>query len=202
MKKFIFTLLMGSIIACNSFAMVADYEQSKNLKTFGDPNNPTTIYVFSSLTCPHCAVFHKTIMPELKTRYADTNKAKIIYVDMPFDRKALIGATLARCATPEYYENLMDQLYETQDQWAYSKDPQPFYEAAQSAQMSDEEIQSCLQNKDLQKNIVEQRNNLAQLYKVRSMPTTILVKQGQPTILSGTERDVILNRLDKELDIQ
>ena len=38
-------------------------------EAIGDPNAPVTIIEYASLTCPHCAHFHKDVLPLLKERY-------------------------------------------------------------------------------------------------------------------------------------
>ena len=63
----------------------------------GDEKAPVTIIEYASLSCPHCAHFHNTILPELKKRYIDTGKAKLIHRPYPLNEPALRGAMLAGC---------------------------------------------------------------------------------------------------------
>ena len=52
----------------------------ENLITVGVNNAPIKIKVFSSLTCPHCANFHTSVVPKLKN-YVDSGKVQIIFID-------------------------------------------------------------------------------------------------------------------------
>ena len=41
---------------------------------------------YASLTCPHCAHFRTQILPEIKKKWIDTGKVKLIYRDFPLDQ--------------------------------------------------------------------------------------------------------------------
>ena len=89
----------------------------------GNPDAPVTIIEYASLTCPHCAQFHTEVLPELKERYIDPGKVRLIYRDFPLDQMALAAAALAHCAGPERYFSMLDVLFETQSNWAQADDP-------------------------------------------------------------------------------
>jgi protein-disulfide isomerase len=59
---------------------------------------PVTIVEYASMTCPHCATFHKTTYPELKKKYIDTGKVRFIFREFPLDELAVAASMLARCA--------------------------------------------------------------------------------------------------------
>ncbi len=50
------------------------------------------------MTCPHCAHFQETTLPELKKRYIDTGKVRYIFREFPLDTLASAAFMLARCA--------------------------------------------------------------------------------------------------------
>ena len=58
----------------------------------GRADAPATIIEYASLTCPHCAAFHKDAWPAIKAKYVDTGKAKFILREFPLD--PLVGRRL------------------------------------------------------------------------------------------------------------
>ncbi len=167
------------------------------LRVYGDKNNATTIYTFSSLTCPHCSAYHKKIMPLYLENYVDTNKAKLVYVEMPYDTVAMTGTMLSRCIAPDQHEAFMDTMFSTQAEWAYSPDARRImsnYMVELGA--STDSVNECLANNELRKEILAQRTNLAKLYNVKAMPTTVVVKNGEILKLQGTDAKALIKDID------
>ena len=74
----------------------------------GKADAPITIIEYASMTCPHCAAFHKTTYPALKTRYIDTGKVRFIFREYPLDEVAVAASMIARCAGGD--KKLEDQV--------------------------------------------------------------------------------------------
>ncbi len=89
----------------------------------GDPNAPVTVIEYASLTCGHCANFHETTWPVLKSEYVDTGKVYFILREFPLDPLAAAGFMLARNAPGDRYFDVVDLLFERQRDWAYSENP-------------------------------------------------------------------------------
>ena len=66
--------LLILIFICSQFFLSSN-AFSEILK-IGNESAKITVKVFSSLTCPHCASFHKEIFENLKKDYIDKNKVK------------------------------------------------------------------------------------------------------------------------------
>jgi protein-disulfide isomerase len=81
-----------------------------------------TIVEYASMTCPHCAHFHATTLPELKTKYIDTGKVRLILREFPFDPRAEAGFMLARCSKDNYFP-MVDVLFKQQNNWALWRMP-------------------------------------------------------------------------------
>ena len=62
---------------------------TKDDRILGNPDAPITIVEYASLTCPHCAHFTNEVLPELKKKWIDTGKAKLVLRDYPLDEPAL-----------------------------------------------------------------------------------------------------------------
>jgi protein-disulfide isomerase len=81
----------------------------------GDPDAPVTIVEFSDYECPFCARFYNDAYQQIKSKYIDTGKVKLVYRDFPlsFHQNAQKAAEAAECAGEQdkYYE-MHDLLFE------------------------------------------------------------------------------------------
>ena len=89
---------MPKAAAKKSYSFSGDPTQALAI---GQEDAPITIHEYSSLSCPHCAFFHKNTLPELMTNYVDTGKARIVFHDFPLNKKAFDASMVARCVAPE-----------------------------------------------------------------------------------------------------
>lgn len=78
---------------------------------------PVTITEYASTTCGHCKAFHDQVFPDLKVKYIDTGKAKLVWVVMPTPPAAvsIAGAALARCGGETSFFPIIDDLFAQQD---------------------------------------------------------------------------------------
>lgn len=89
----------------------------------GPADAKVQITEYASFTCPHCANFHATVWPQLKADYIDTGKVRFTYREVYFDRYGLWAAMIARCGGEMRYFGIVDMLFEKQQNWAASDDP-------------------------------------------------------------------------------
>ena len=82
----------------------------------GNENAKITIIAYESLTCSHCADFHKQIYPLLKKEYIDTGIAKIEFRHFPLDIAAFNAAKVAQCKYDQSLE-ILESLYYNQQAW-------------------------------------------------------------------------------------
>lgn len=85
----------------------------------GSPDAPVTIMEFSSLSCPHCATFHKNTLPDLKKDYVQTGKVKFVFNDFPLNAPAVAASLLLKCVPADNRYDFMEMLFEQQEQWAF-----------------------------------------------------------------------------------
>lgn len=113
----------------------------------GDPKAPVTIIEYASLTCSHCAHFHAQILPDLKKKWIDTGKVKLVYRDFPLDQIAVKAAQIAECAGKDKYFGVLDIIFRSQPQWATVADPlAELAKPLRIAGLGDAEIKACLAN--------------------------------------------------------
>ncbi len=137
----------------------------------GNKEATVTLIEYSSMTCPHCANFHKNALPELKKKYIETGKVKYIIREFPLDVYATAAFMLARCAGKDKYFPLVEVLYEQQSQWATENPVPKLLEISKQAGFTKESFEKCLSNKELEKNILKVRETGTKEYGVSSTPT-------------------------------
>ena len=190
--RFLFCLL--SLV----FAVSVHARELSDLRTFGDIST-TTMYLFTSPSCPHCRDFHKIIFPELLKRYVNTKKAQIVIVDMPYDTVTMNAVMLMRCLPPEKSEKLMNWLYENQSKW-YTKNARAVIQQyANALGMKTQQMDECINNDQLRSDIEDQRNNLSALYGIHGWPTLALRHGNSVKFYSGTSRRSILNGIEIDM---
>jgi protein-disulfide isomerase len=169
----------------------------------GDDKAPVTIIEYASMTCPHCAAFHKTTYPVLKTKYIDTGKVRFIFREFPLDELAVAGSMLARCAAGDKAANpdkalaLISVLFNAQDKWAV-RDPIPaLLQISKQAGFTQASFDACLKDQTLYNNILAVRERGSKDYKVESTPTLFVNGKTQKGGVSIEELDKLIAPLLK-----
>ena len=163
-----------------------------DLRTFGE-SAPVQMYLFTSLTCSHCADFHKKILPRLKKEYVNTGKAQIIVVDMIQGGIGLSATQAVRCLDGEKANKLEDDLYANQSKWMkrdLADVKQKIADYALRQNMTMEQFNLCLADKELQKSIIEQQANLARLYGVTGTPTLVMREGAEVRKWTGSDKQI------------
>jgi protein-disulfide isomerase len=128
----------------------------------GNAAAPVEIVEYASTTCGHCKAFHADVLPELKTKYIDTGKAKLVYRVMPTPPPELsvAGAALARCAGEEEYFAVIDDLFQNQEKLIGAmRQPRRLQreltELGSRHGLSADEVGSCIADEKLTRHIVD-----------------------------------------------
>jgi protein-disulfide isomerase len=110
MKKIliIITIFFSTISTINA-------EEIKRI-VVGSKDAKITIIAFESLTCSHCANFHKDVYPELKKDYLDTGLAKIEFRHFPLDIAAFNASKVSQCNN-DGDSKILNSLYANQQKW-------------------------------------------------------------------------------------
>jgi protein-disulfide isomerase len=137
----------------------------------GKADAPVTIIEYASMTCPHCANFHKTTYPALKTKYIDTGKVKFIFREFPLDELAVAASMLARCAGGEKSIAMIDVLFASQEKWAVRNPVPILQQISKQAGFTEKTFDECLKDQTLYNNIMAMRERGTKEYKVESTPT-------------------------------
>jgi protein-disulfide isomerase len=168
-----------------------------NDHVLGDPKAPITLIEYASLTCPHCAHFSVAVLPELKKKWIDTGKVKLIYRDFPLDQTALKAAQLAECAGKNKYFGVIDMIFETQPKWATASDPMAeLGKSLRIAGMGENEVKACLANDAVANGVVADYRG-GETLGVNSTPTLFINGTEFKGARSVEEMDATFSKLAK-----
>ena len=141
----------------------------------GKEDAPVTIVEYASMTCPHCKNFHENALKEIKEKYIETGKAKLIFREFPLDNRAVAAAMLARCASSDKYFPMLDILFAQQREWSTSKDPRPIlFNISKNAGFSKESFEACISNAEIFKGVKEMRARGGDKFEVNATPTLFI----------------------------
>ena len=148
---------------------------SETLK-IGSKDAKITVKVFSSLTCPHCASFHKKIFKDLKKDYIDKGIVKFEHHAFPLDLAALNAEKIVRCASNSNEKfKLLGDIYEKQKKWAVGSDINKINETlikiSSELKFDKKNLKDCLVDEKLQETILNERINAQKQYNITSTPT-------------------------------
>ena len=148
---------------------------SETLK-IGSKDAKVTVKVFSSLTCPHCASFHKKIFKDLKKDYIDKGIVKFEHHAFPLDLAALNAEKIVRCASNSNEKfKLLGKIYEKQKKWAVGSDINKINETlikiSSELKLDKKNLKDCLVDEKLQETILNERINAQKQYNITSTPT-------------------------------
>ncbi|MBX3569980.1 MAG: DsbA family protein [Rhizobiaceae bacterium] len=161
----------------------------------GKADAPVTMVEYASMTCPHCAHFHETTLPEIKTKYIDTGKVRLILREFPFDPRAEAGFMLARCSGDNYFP-MVDVLFKQQQSWAGAENARDaLLQIAKLAGFTQEKFESCLTDQKLLDEIRSVRTRGADEFKVDSTPTFFINGKQYKGALSVEEASAIIDSL-------
>ena len=170
MKRIIFLLLILFTTVLNVQA-----EEIKRI-TVGNKDAKITIIAFESLTCSHCANFHKNVFPELKKEFLDTGIAKIEFRHFPLDIAAFNASKVAQCKN-DGNSDILESLYANQQKWVKGSSIQEANKNLQKFLKNEGfsiDFDSCVNNKEIEDFVLNDRIDGTKNFKVSSTPTIII----------------------------
>jgi len=186
--------------AADPHLMLADAQTvltlTKGDQVLGNPDAPITIVEYASLTCPHCAHFANDVLPELKKKWIDAGKVKLVFRDYPLDEPALRAAMIARCAPADRFYAYVDTFFAQQEKWVTARDyREALARLVRLGGMSQDAFDKCLKDTALENKILEERLIASKELDVNSTPTFFINGTkftGAPTV---EEFDKVLSGL-------
>ena len=155
--------------------------ESINAKTdeeffLGNKDAKIVVIEYASMTCIHCANFHKQVYPKIKKNYIDTNKIKFIFRDFPLDKQALFASVLAKCAPKDKYFNFVKLILTNQEKWISNDDTfmNKLRNIGKLAGLNENKINSCFKDEKMVDNIIRTRSIGEEKYNINSTPSLII----------------------------
>ena len=142
----------------------------------GNKDAKITIIAFESLTCSHCANFHEDVYPQLKKEYLDTGLAKIEFRHFPLDIAALNASKVSQCKN-DGDSSMLNSLFANQQKWVKGSSVEEANENLQKFLESEGfnvDFKKCIENKEIEDFILNDRIDGVKKYKVNATPTIII----------------------------
>lgn len=163
-------------------------------QSIGKADAPVTIIEYMSMTCPHCAAFHRETFDAIKEKYVDTGKVRFILREFPLDNKATAAIMLARCAPEGQYFPLVSALFKSQITWAAADDVRAaLLQMSKLAGFTQESFQACLTNQKLLDDVLKVRETGGNDFGVSSTPTFFINGQRYAGGMSVAEMSAIID---------
>ena len=142
----------------------------------GNADAKITIIAYESLTCSHCADFHKDVYPKLKKEYIDTGLAKIEFRHFPLDIAAFNASKIAQCKTDQSL-NILESLYSNQKAWVKGNTVEVINDNLKKFIENEGfkiNFDECINNKAIEDFVLNDRVEGAKNFKINATPTIII----------------------------
>ena len=170
MKKIILIALLFLLSSLNAQA-----EEIKRILV-GNKSAKISIIAFESLTCSHCANFHKDVYPLLKKEYLDTGLAKIEFRHFPLDIAAFNASKVSQCKNDGDPE-ILESLYANQQKWVRGNTVEEANLNLQKFLISEGysvDFENCINNSQIEDFVLNDRIDGVKNFKINATPTIII----------------------------
>lgn len=164
----------------------------------GNENAKVKIVEYSSLSCPHCAEFHKDIFEKLKEDYIDKGIVQYALRDFPTNKQALQGALLAHCKGKDRYYTYIKTLMDSQTIWAFHHDYQnSLTNIGKLGGISDDDLKKCFEDTAKQEFIIKRAGDAATSLKIEATPTFFINGEKHTGTLTYSELKKLIEKAQK-----
>ena len=170
MKKILLFLIIFLSTISNIYA-----EDIKRIME-GNKDAKITIITYESLTCSHCADFHKNVYPELKKEYIDTDLVKIEFRHFPLDIQAFNASKVSQCRN-DGQSKILHSLFANQQKWVKGSTIDEANENLQKFLDNEGfniDLEKCTNNKEIEDFVLNDRINGVKKFKINATPTIII----------------------------
>ena len=168
------------------FNLATNINAETNRIVSGNENAKITIIAYESLTCSHCASFHKEVYPILKKEFIDTGLVKIEFRHFPLDIAALNASKITQCKQDQSLE-IMNSLYSNQQAWVKGNTIEDINENLKKYLNQagfDINYEKCLNSKEIEDFVLNDRIEGVKNFKINATPTIIINEKKFETSLN------------------
>ncbi len=144
--------------------------------TEGNPDAKITMIIYESLTCSHCADFHKNVYPKLKENFLKNGLAKIEFRSFPLNMAALNASKIAHCPN-NGDPQILHFLYKKQSDWLRANNIVELNENLRNVLADNNfklDFEKCINDKKIEDYILEDRINGVKKFDINATPTLII----------------------------
>ena len=142
----------------------------------GNDSAKITIIAYESLTCSHCATFHKDIYPQLKKEFIDTGLARIEFRHFPLDVAAFNASKVSQCVENQGLK-ILEILYSDQQAWVKGNTVEEINENLKkfiNKRGFKVNFEKCINDKKIEDFVLNDRIEGAKNFKINATPTIII----------------------------
>ena len=135
-----------------------------------------SIIVYESLTCGHCADFHKKVYPKLKKDFIDAGLVNIEFRSFPLDLAALNASKIAHCKN-DGNPDLLHFLYKNQKKWVRGETIKDINKHLKNLVLKNKkeiDFEKCLADKNIEDYILNDRISGVKKFNIEATPTLII----------------------------
>ena len=161
----------------------------------GDPNAKVKVIEYASVVCPHCGQFAREVFPAFKRKYIDTGQVYFVFREFPTQpaNVAIAGFLTARCAGPERYFAVIDDLFAGQEALYASGDGLRFIlDAGKAGGLDEAAVRACMQDQAALSALQARVEAASEEAKIQSTPTFIIGDRKLEGSQSLAELDAVL----------
>ena len=158
------------------FGFIGNVNAEVKRITSGNENAKIIIIAYESLTCSHCANFHKDVYPQLKKDYIDTGLVKLEFRHFPLDIAAFNAAKISQCKQEKSLE-ILESLYSNQQDWIKGSTIEEVNENLKKFLINrgfNINYENCINNKEIEDFVLNDRIEGTKNFKVNATPTIII----------------------------
>jgi protein-disulfide isomerase len=193
-RRLVLSAAAGLAVATTAFAAGPAIQPDD--MSLGNPKAKIQVIEYASLACPHCGHFNENVFPTLKSKYIDTGKVRYTLKEMITEPStvAVAGFLIARCAGPDKYFTVVDQVFRSQSRWNQGNIKPIFQEIAAANGVDEAHFAACLQDQNAADAVARRAERAQTQDGVSSTPTLFIDGQKVEAPQTAVELDALMAR--------